>query len=50
MTAVMLAAENGHKEVVFILSQKGASLDLLDRVSVHVHMLYEKVSVSGDKL
>ena len=30
----MLAAENGHKDVVFILTQKGANLDLVDEVSV----------------
>ena len=46
----MLAAENGHKDVVFILTQKEANLDLLDRVSVHVHMLYETVSISEEKL
>ena len=46
----MLAAENGHKDVVFILTQKGANLDLLDGVSVHVHILYETVSTSEEKL
>ena len=46
----MLAAENGHKDVVFILTQKGANLDLLDKVSVHVYMLYLKVSITEDKL
>ena len=46
----MLAAENGHKDVVFILTQKGANLDLLDKVSVHVHMLYLRVSITEDKL
>ena len=30
----MLAAQNGHKDVVFILTQKGADLDLVDKVSV----------------
>ena len=50
MTAVMLAAENGHKDVVFILAQKGAKLDLFDKVSVDVHMLYETVSITKDKL
>ena len=38
----MLAAKNGHKDVVLILAQKGANLDFVNRVSVHVHMLYEK--------
>ena len=46
----MLAAENGHKDVVIVLTQKGANLDLFDKVSVHVHMLYETVSVSEEKL
>ena len=35
----MLAAKNGHKDVVFILTQKGANLNLVNRVSVHVDML-----------
>ena len=35
----MLAAENGHKDVVLILTQRGANLDLVDIVSVHVDML-----------
>ena len=42
----MLAAKNGHKDVVLVLTQKGANLDLIDRVSVHVHMLYEKISIT----
>ena len=46
----MLAAQNGHKNVVFILTQKGANLDLFDEVSVHVHMLNETVSISEEKL
>ena len=36
----MLAAGNGHKDVVFILTQKGANLDLVNEVSVYVHILY----------
>ena len=32
----MLAAKKGHKDVVLILTQKGANLDLVDRVSVYV--------------
>ena len=35
----MLAANNGHKDVVLILTQRGASLNLVDAVSVHVDML-----------
>ena len=46
----MLAAKNGHKDVVFILTQKGANLDLVNEVSVHVHVLYEKVSITEEKL
>ena len=43
MTPVMLAASNGHKDVVLILIQSGANLDLVDPVSVPVHVLYYKV-------
>ena len=32
----MLAAKKGHKEVVLILTQKGANLDLFNRVSIYV--------------
>ena len=42
----MLAAKNGRKDVVFILTEKGANLDLVNRVSVHVHMLYEKSCIT----
>ena len=45
-TAVMLAAEYGHKDVVLFLTQKGANLDLVNKVSVHAHMLYEKVNIT----
>ena len=38
----MLAADNGHKDVILILIQRGANLDLVDAVSIHVHMLYYK--------
>ena len=38
----MLAAVNGHKDIVLILTQKGADLSLVNKVSVHVHMLYDK--------
>ena len=36
----MLAAKNGHKDIVFILAVKGANLNLVNKVSVDVHMLY----------
>ena len=39
----MLAAMNGHKDVVLILTQKGANLNVVNKVSVDVHMLYVKV-------
>ena len=42
----MLAAENGHKDVVLFLTQKGANLDLVNKVSVHAHLLYEKVNIT----
>ena len=45
----MLAAENGHKDVVLLLAQKGANLDLIDNVSVQVHMLYENVCITDDR-
>ena len=32
----MLAAKNGHKDVILILAQKGADLDLVNSVSVYV--------------
>ena len=36
----MLAAKNGHKDVVAFLTEKRANLDLVNGVSVYVHMLY----------
>ena len=33
----MLAAKKGHKDVVFILTQKGANLEVFSRVSIYVH-------------
>ena len=36
----MLAAGNGHKDVILTLIQRGVNLDLV--VTVHVHMLYYK--------
>ena len=35
----MLAADNGHKDVILILIQRGANLDLVDAVNIHVNML-----------
>ena len=46
----MLASKNGHKNVVLILAQKGANLALVNRVSVHVCMLYEKSCATEDKI
>ena len=46
----MLAAMNGHKDVVLILTQKGANLNVVNTVSVHVHMLYDKSCVSEVKM
>ena len=36
----MLAARNGHKDIVLILTQRGASLNHVNTVRVHVDMLY----------
>ena len=33
----MLAAENGHKDIVLILTKKGAKLDIVNEVSVYFH-------------
>ena len=45
----MLAAKNGHKDVVLILSsQKEPNLNLVDNVSIHVHMLYDKNCITED--
>ena len=38
----MLAAKNRHKDVVLILTQRGADLDLVDAVSVRVRILHCK--------
>ena len=43
---MMLAAEKGHKEIVLILTQKGANLDLVNKVSVNVYMLYDKPCIT----
>ena len=49
-TPVILAAERGHKDIVLILTQKGANLDLVNAVSVHVCMLYNKPCITEDKM
>ena len=46
----MLAAMNGRKDVVLILTQKGANLNLVNKVSVHVHMLYDKSCINEVKM
>ena len=38
----MLAALNRHKDVILTLIQRGANLDLVDTVSVHLRKLYYK--------
>ena len=38
----MLAASNGHKDVILNLIQREANLDFVDAVSVHVHLLHYK--------
>ena len=41
----MLAAKKGHKDVVLILTQKGANLDLVNKVSVYVPTSPVKVKI-----
>ena len=36
-TPVMLAASKGYKDVVLILTQKGANLEVVNEVSSYVH-------------
>ena len=43
----MLAARNGHKDVILTLLQRGAHLDLVKTVSVHLHVLYCKALASS---
>ena len=33
----MLAAKKGYKDVVLILTQKGANLEVVNKVSIYVH-------------
>ena len=44
----MLAAINGCKNVVLILTQRAANLDFVNEVSVHVHILYSKGCIIED--
>ena len=46
----MLAAKNRHKDVVLILIQKGANLNLVNKVSVHVDTLYDKSCIIEVKM
>ena len=46
----MLAAMSGHKDVVLILTHKGANLDIVNKVSVHVYMLYDKSCIREIKM
>ena len=43
----MLAAYNGHKDVILTLIQRGANLDLVNAVSVHVDILHYKACGSS---
>ena len=44
----MLAAKNGLKDVVLILTQKGTNLDLVNKVSVYIHTTSPvKVKIKG---
>ena len=45
----MLAVKNGHKDVVEILTKNRANIDVVNNVSVHVHMLYDKSCISEFK-
>ena len=42
----MLAAEKGLKDIVLILTQKGANLDIINAVSVNLHMLHYKFCIT----
>ena len=41
----MLAVMNGHKDVVLLLLQKGANLEHVNNVSVHVLILFHKLYI-----
>ena len=34
----MLAAKKGHKDIVLILTQKGANLEVFNKVSIYLHI------------
>ena len=42
----MLAVINGHKDVVLLLLQKGANLDHVNNVSVHILILFHKLFIT----
>ena len=42
----MLAVMNGHKDVVLLLLEKGANLDHVSNVSVHILILYHKLCIT----
>ena len=44
----MLSANKRHKDVVLMLAQKGANLNLVDKVSVYVYVLYQKRCITKD--
>ena len=46
----MLAAKKGYKDLVLILTKTGANLDLVNKVSVNIHMLYGKLCITEDKI
>ena len=46
----MLAAMNGHKDVVLTLTYEGANLDIVNKVSVHVYKLYDKSCIREIKM
>ena len=47
---MILAAKGRHRDIVLILAQKGANLDIVNKVSVHVHMLYNKPYITEDEM
>ena len=42
----MLAVMNGHKDVVLLLMQKGANLGHVNKVSVHILILYYELCIT----
>ena len=45
----MLAVMNGHKDVVLLLLQKGANLEHVNNVSVHILILFHKLCITEVK-